>query len=651
MIIFDCESNGLIRTATRMWVLVAFNPETNEEYVFREGDTGWINLLQNQDLLVGHNITGYDYLLLEKLFNVNLRRRPTFDTLIHSQVLDFNRFNGKHSVEEWAKSLGGEQKVQIEVWDEFSEDIVERCRSDVRLQAKIYKTLRRERDYVEKGYPEITYYLEAEQAGNYFNGKAEWLGWPFKTAEGKRLQEELLEKTSAIEEELSKDLGVQSKPYDMVKGIVDVKYPKYLKNGYYDKHTAKWFDIPQECGIYLEKDEIWDVLAQAEELMEASPSLVEIARACRDYGSRPIDGAYCRFITKELKLSSSADVKTYLFRKGWVPTEYNYVMDNGVPRKTSPKITDDSLELLGEHGKLYRDYMTMSSRLSILNTWLKEVDENDRVHGRCFLIGTPSMRSRHNVIVNIPSVDEPYGAEFRDLFTVPEGWSFIGADSAGNQARGLAHCLGDEEYIDIILNGDVHTYNKEILEKVLLEILGRPQEVQRGQAKRILYAFLFGASGGKLWSYIFGTLNTNKGAQLKKGFIQAVPGFENLVKKLEKAYEASKRNSYQGWIPSLVGNPLYTDSKHKLLVYWLQAIEKITCVSALKQIIDELDDEGIPWQPLIFYHDEVDFAVPDEYAQQAAEIAERAFREAPKKYGIQIMDGEAKVGKTWKECH
>ena len=93
------------------------------------------------------------------------------------------------------------------------------------------------------------------------------------------MQEELFEKITKIEEELSKELGLESKPYDMLKGVVDVKQPKYLKNGYYDKHTAAWFNIPQECGIYLEEDEIYEVLANAEVLEETSPDLVNIARA------------------------------------------------------------------------------------------------------------------------------------------------------------------------------------------------------------------------------------------------------------------------------------------------------------------------------------------------------------------------------------
>ncbi len=36
-------------------------------------------------------------------------------------------------------------------------------------------------------------------------------------------------------------------------------------------------------------------------------------------------------------------------------------------------------------------------------------------------------------------------------------------------------------------------------------------EQKRGKAKRIYYAFLFGAGGAKLWGYIFGTPDIIKG--------------------------------------------------------------------------------------------------------------------------------------------
>jgi hypothetical protein len=50
-------------------------------------------------------------------------------------------------------------------------------------------------------------------------------------------------------------------------------------------------------------------------------------------------------------------------------------------------------------------------------------------------------------------------------------------------------------------------------------------------------------------------------------------------------------------------------------------------------------------------HDELDFAVPEEHKQRAMELGIKAFKEGPKLFGVDIMDGDGKVGKDWLEIH
>jgi hypothetical protein len=67
--------------------------------------------------------------------------------------------------------------------------------------------------------------------------------------------------------------------------------------------------------------------------------------------------------------------------------------------------------------------------------------------------------------------------------------------------------------------------------------------------------------------------------------------------------------------------------------------------------MDKLEAEGIPYIPLIYYHDEFEFMVPEQHAERAKEIGIEAFREAPKLYGIDIMDGDGRVGDNWYDVH
>ena len=620
-LVFDLESDGLLQEATRMWILVTYNLDTQEIKEYLENDLSWKEDFDQAEVVTGHNICGYDLPVLEKLFNYKLPENIKIrDTLVLSRITDYMRFgHAGHSLEEWGKFLGY-PKVAHEDWSQYSEEMRIRCITDVEINVKIYNHVMKDLLKIKKRKPEIIHYIKAEQDVATWQAEAELKGWPFDAEGGYELLIKLEEEVRSVKSKLEPRLGIKAIAVDKCKGVVEEKKPRWTKIGFYEARMAKWFDISPVSGME----------------------------------DRPIDGPYCRVKFEHLKLSSSDDVKLFLKRQGWKPTEYNYRRNaEGKLRRTSPKITEDSLELLGGDGAIYRDYTSADSRYNNLKTWLENIDYEDRLHGDSITIGTPSMRMRHKIIVNVPSVDSPWGKEMRRLFVCPEGWSIIGCDSAGNQARGLAHDLKNPIFTRVILEEDVHLYNAEILINIL-DGMGISHnftlETMRPKAKRILYAFLFGCSGKKIWSYLFGNENVDKGNTVKEEFTKAVPGFEDLLEKLEEAYKNTKKKNI-GYIPSIAGNRIYVDSKHKCLVYRLQATEKITCSAALSMTKRELEKRKIPYQPLIFYHDEYQFMTPNEYTEEALEIGVNSFKEAPKLFGITIMDGDGKIGKNWCETH
>jgi len=622
--LFDIECDGLLKDATITWIIVAYNFNTKETKHWLWDDVGWKYEFNKATHLIGHNICNYDLPVLEKIHGfIPPKSCRIQDTLLLSQILDYKRFgNEGHSMEVWGNHLGF-PKIPFDDFSQYSENMKIYCHNDVRLNTLIYEVLMSEyRECVKKN-PKLSHYVLAEHAAARWCAKAALHGWPFDKEKAYSLFDLFETEMENTEKVLSEKLGYKVVPIDKKKGIIETKKPRWTKAGCYDQHTANYFEIDPYSGYEGEE--------------------------------RPVAGEYTRISIEPLKLGSSDDVKKFLFRHGWEPTDWNYksVEVEGKKRpvkiKTSPKITEDSLEFLGGDGKLYTEYTSTKSRHSILKTWLENLDENDNLHGDIMLIGTPSMRARHSIIVNVPSTDKPWGKEMRELFICKPGWKIIGCDSAGNQARGLAHYLGDQEYIDTLLHGDIHQYNANKLTDVLYS-MSVNHEVKRSQAKRIFYAFLFGASGTKLWSYVFGTPNGEDGAKFKNGFLKSVPGFESLIDKLERVYASTKKFG-DGYIYGLAGNKLYVDSFHKLLVYLLQAAEKATCSAALMLCAERLEDEGIPYIPLIYYHDEIDFMVPEQYAERAAAIGKQAFIDGPKLFGVNIMDGDAKIGDSWYEVH
>lgn len=619
--VFDTETNGFLDVVTNCWIVRVINIDTGEKIRWLEGDFGWKKVFDEATLLVGHNIIGYDLPVLEKLFDYKPKKHTVLhDTMIMSLVLDYNR-DGGHSLDAWGQKLGY-HKIHFDKFDAYSEEMDVYCERDVDLNLKVYRALLQEFSPLMARSPQIKIYMRVEHAVARWCAMANLHGWPFNVEAARELLVTLeanVENTRSIIQPL---LGLKTVAVDKVKGVVEVKSPKWVKNGGYAAHTANWFDIMWESG----QDE-----------------------------DRLVEGDYCRVEFVELDLDSVADVKIFLFRNNWKPTEWNFKFNETTKRKerTSPKITEDSLEALQGHGKIYCDFLTNKSRRDILKGWLNNVDEKGLLHGECFTIGTPSLRARHSIIVNVPAADSVWGPEMRKLFGCLPGWKLIGCDSAGNQARGLAHYLKSPEYVELLLNGDIHQYNADVLTSVLKK-LGINHTVPRANAKRVLYAFLFGAAGDKIMTYIPGIVahfdTPGLGNKIKNGFARAVPGLETLLEKLESIFSKTKQYG-PGYITGLAGNRIYCDSYHKLLVYLLQAAEKATCGAAVMLTMERLEAEGIPYIPCIMMHDELDMMVPEEFAEKAAAISKQTFTDGPLLFGVTIMSGESKIGNNWMEVH
>ena len=141
------------------------------------------------------------------------------------------------------------------------------------------------------------------------------------------------------------------------------------------------------------------------------------------------------------------------------------------------------------------------------------------------------------------------------------------------------------------------------------------------------------------------------GRKIKDGYAKAIPGLKALLDRLERVWEISRKKATRAYVQTIDTSPVFTESTHVLLCYMLQSIEKITVSLGVQETMIQLEKAGIPYEPLIIMHDEENFMVPEEYAEQAREIAEKAFTEGPKKLGVMIMEGDAKIGDNWLEVH
>ena len=611
-LVFDIETDGFLEDMTKCHVLVCQDVVSKKLYTFTDIQNG-LNFMKNADALIGHNIIGFDLMALDKLYGWKPSSKTVLiDTWIMSQTLQFNRQH-KHGLAGWGSYLGF-KKMDNSEWaadgfKTYDPRMIDYCIQDVKLNTKVYEVLLAElekaieiNDLIKKG-------LRVEHDVAEFEAIVRKTGWLFdlsKAQENLRLMTRHMNKIESI---IEPKLGTTKVFIDKAP-----KTAKYTKKGLYTATTAR---ILSE---YLGNNVI------GEDALSDNPPI----QPGQEFQRSKIE---------KVTLSNMELVKEWLLSIGWKPDDWNVKRGHtGNWIRTGPKLTSTSLAKLGRQGKLIDRYYTIKNRKATIESWLERIQKDDtgnyRLHGRMFTIGTPSFRCRHEVIVNLPAVDAEYGRMLRELFIAEPGYRVVGADSAGNQLRGLCHYVGDKSYTDLVVNGDQHTRNADVL------------GCSRSVAKSFLYAILFGAGDAKLGQTLTGVSSAPKGKEARQKFMNNLPGFEQLVNKLRGVF-----NQY-GCIPGLDGRKIFARSDYQVLNYLLQTTEGITCKAALSYAMNKIKEEKLNAYPAIFYHDEQAWIASDKDSKRVGEILQESFREAPKWFGVECMDGgDYVIGNSYAEVH
>ena len=374
------------------------------------------------------------------------------------------------------------------------------------------------------------------------------------------------------------------------------------------------FDFPTACNLYCEHEQrMRDIEA---ELQAIFPPIVE-ERWSEKTGKRLKDSVTV------FNVGSRPQVAKRLAQKGAV---WKDTTPTGQPK------VDESTLKQNEHipeAALVLEYLTLQKRYGMLKNWLDAVQDDGRIHGRVNTCGAVTGRMTHSSpnMAQIPS-----DSLYRQCFVVPEGSKLVGIDASGLELRMLAHYMDDPEYTDLILNGDIHTYNQQAA-----GLDTRPQ------AKTFIYAFLYGAGDAKIGSIVGGS--SRKGAQLKQSFLDSLPALLKLINKVA-------RHGLQGSLPGLDGRRVLIRSEHAALNTLLQSAGAIVMKQALVLATNKLARYGYPYKLVAQVHDEFQVEVPEEYAQQVGAVFRNAIREAGRTLELRCpLDGEYKIGNTWAETH
>jgi len=282
--------------------------------------------------------------------------------------------------------------------------------------------------------------------------------------------------------------------------------------------------------------------------------------------------------------------------------------------------------------------MLLRKRSSQASSWVKAINqETGRVHGDVRTIGAVTNRMSHNSpnMAQIPAVYSPYGNECRSCWTIenPLTHRLVGADASGLELRCLAHYINDDDYIHEILNGDIHSANQRMAG---LET--------RDQAKTFIYAFLYGAGATKIGSVV--GKDANAGQRLINKFLSSMPKLNRFREKTIIEAEST------GMVRGLDGRYFHIKSSHSAVNTLLQGAGAIICKEWLVHIIKYVKAKGLDAKPVANIHDEVQFEVHKDDAEEFCSITKIAMKDTEKSLAVRCpLDSEAKIGSNWAETH
>ena len=603
-LVFDLETNGLYLEATKIWCICAEDIDTGEKYewTLKTGKTTTLLEQLGRDFfmdsateLIGHNILNFDLPVLKNLWNWEPNENVKItDTLVMSRLSNPDRTkpssltskSGPHSLESWGHRVG-KSKPEHEEWNVFSAAMLRRCQEDVGINILTYHSLRSELTLdSNKDWEDA---LRIEHAIARVITKQEHRGIHFNKDKAEECVHELTRKIDDIDREVLPRL-----PYTIKQRGATVLAP-FTSRG---EHSRRYREDISYCS-----------------------------------------GPFCRIDILPFELGSTGKVKDYLLSHGWMPETWNYSDKTG--ERTSPKLVGEFLGVEGDLPHKVKERLTWCHRRSQIEGWIKRLRAGNLLTAAATPCGTNTGRMRHSIVVNLPKAIEsvPYGIQMRSLFQARPGYKLVGHDASGIQLRMLAHYMGDEDFIQAILIGDIHEFNRRAA--------GLPD---RDAAKTFIYALIFGAGDEKLGSIIGGT--EADGARLRAQFFKSLP-------KLEKLINRTKRQSGKGWLQGLDGRKVRMRrdrhgrlTRNRALNVLLQSAEAIVMKQSCITLWDSIEATDIEAYKVLDMHDEGQSEVNPKDIELYSHLAVQSIKDAGIYFNLNIpLDAEAKVGMNLAETH
>lgn len=328
------------------------------------------------------------------------------------------------------------------------------------------------------------------------------------------------------------------------------------------------------------------------------------------------------------------------------------VTDTGKPKvdeATLSEIKDTALvqgnQRLHDECEKFIRLLTLQKWLGQLsegtNSWFNSIEGDGCIHHSCTL-ATQTGRNAHRG----PNLGQVVSAPWaRQLFIPHPGMVMVGADLEGLELRCLGHYLhrfDEGAFSDVVINGDIHQQNADRV------------GCTRKEVKTITYAFIYGAGDQKLGHSLRPELSDAQkkqlGQELRRKFLDAIPGLEPLINAVKERVRASGR------LKGLDGRPIFCTAEHASLNYLLQSAGAILSKRWVLVGQELLDSAGLTYDVdytrCAYVHDEVQLSVIPSEVDNVKNLLEAAAPKAGEYYNFRVpITAAADSGANWADTH
>lgn len=579
-VVCDIEADGL-DAPTQVWVICCLDIDTDDLHIFREVTSNaaekerFLAFAKGVSLWIGHNFLGYDYRVLRSLIGLRIVVDQCIDTLIVSQLVNFNRkcSNPKkpHALETYGKDFGY-PKLPFSDFTKYTPEMEAYCVRDTQVCRLVY-----EHYLFTVSDVEWQRSLRMEHKFQLVCNALHSNGFAFNSVACRRLLDKITIELETLDKEILHAFPPTLAP---VKEVI----PKYTRHGTLSKVGFKFVvdgDLSEFNGGPFTRccwrsfnpsstRQVVEVLNRAGwRPVNKTKTHIQVERDLRHIERSPKSGQQLAIEKQALYNKLSGLRKT-----GWKVDEKN--LATLPPNAPSP-------------AKTLAKRILLESRRRTLTEWLALVSSDGRIHGQFFGIGcwTHRMCHRHPNTANIPTHTKLYGAEMRSLWCAPKKRLLVGVDAEAIQLRIFAHYINDEEFTNALVNGskeaktDPHSLNATVLGSVC---------GGRQIAKRYIFALLLGAGDGKL-TEILGC----SGEEAKQAFNRLISRYPGLAYLREKIIP---RDAEQGFFRGLDGRKVNLPGatvgarKHLCMSGYLQngeaLIMKYACILWCEKLCPEI---------------------------------------------------------------